>query len=448
MTVLLSWQGTIVCRHRGDGSLVQRPVNDRFDDADPVDIGMPAAALSASFADHLRNDTSLACEVATGALQGWNITRAADSRSLNLSMNGGYLCAVHASNDIRQAPHAQDWEGFLPLGEEDFAVLRQIVAGAWLIRSTGEHALAGSVRIGMFFELVIASMVIDMRWQLPFDLSAWPNRLTLLKDGWRIEQICRCRPLVYFAAFGSPAIMRQFALSVRSLRTHGGYQGDIAVLTDHSEDAIARLLAPFDGPRCMVIQRDAMDRMAYMAARYTIIDWPEASAYQPLLYVDTDIIFDAAIEPALHAIARSDQMSAPVEPLSPMRTSAAAGAGLLQLDGADPGYYHGFNSGTIGIPNTASHARTMALIGRIIANNATLKGRDSLPYADQEVANYVSYRIGYFDTALLAPNVRVGGEGPVSLQSRRGMVHFWAVAGSDHRADLMAAYLEQLDRLG
>ena len=121
---------------------------------------------------------------------------------------------------------------------------------------------------------------------------------------------------------------------------------------------------------------------------------------------------------------------------------------MLQLDGLDPRFYHGFNSGTLGIPNIARHASSIDLIARIIANHAALKGRGALPYVDQEIANYVSYRLAHFDTALLAPYVRVGGEDAVSLQSRRGMVHFWATHGSDHRADLMNEYLQQLDHLG
>ncbi len=169
------------------------------------------------------------------------------------------------------------------------------------------------------------------------------------------------------------------------------------------------MLPAFDRPRVSVLRCDARDRVAFMTARYAITDWADAWQYQPLLYVDTDTIFDADIAPALHAIACSDRISAPHEAHSPLRTWAPVGAGLLQLDGCDPRSMVGFNSGTIGIPNLAGHAHTLRLIGRLITNNAALNGRDSLPYADQEIANYVSFKIGHFDTVLLSRYVRAGG---------------------------------------
>lgn len=448
MTILLTWQGSVLCRHRTNGSLVQRPLDHGFDDADPVELGLSADAVQVSFANHLRADTDLRLELAGGALRGWLLTRSKDARSVNISQNGQYLSSVHRSDAVNLAAQAQDWEAFLPLSQAEFEALRQTVSSGWIIRSSGEYVPPGAVQMQPFFHLAIGSLRADLRWQVPLDLSAWPNRLTLLRDGWRIEQACRYRPLVYFAAFGSDAIMEQFAHSVRSLVTFGRYDGDIAVLTDHTPAKIAAMLPKFDRPRCTVLQISAADRMAFMAARYSITDWADAWTYQPILYVDTDTIFDADITRVLHAIARSDRMSAPVEPMSPLRSWGPVGSGLLQLDGVDPRHMHGFNSGTLGIPNLASHAKTLKLICRIIANNASIKGRDSLPYADQEIANYVSYRIGEFDTVLLAPFVRVGGEGGVSPDHRHGMVHFWAVPGSAKRAEVMGEYLKQLQARG
>ena len=445
MTALLTWQGTFLCRERTTGALVQRSVDSSLDDVELVEIGSPAELLQVTFANHLRDDTSLSLQVAEGALAGWSVTRAADGRSVNLELGGQYLSAVYRGLAVNRTGHAKDWEAFLPLSPADVEALRAIPANHWIVWSSGAPVASGDVRFSAFSGLDLGPLKVDLRWQIPFDVSAWPNRLTLLRDGWRIEQICRFRPLVYFAAFGNEAIMRQFALSVRSLVTFGGYDGDIAVLTDHSAEEIAALLPAFDRPRVLVLQCDARDRVAFMAARYTIADWADAWQYQPILYADTDTIFDADIAPILRAIACSDRISAPVEAMSPLRTSASVGAGLLQLDGCDPRSMYGFNSGTIGIPNLFEHAHTLRLIGRVIANNAALNGRDSLGYADQEVANYVSYKIGHFDTTLLSPYVRVGWDNSVPNDNRRGILHFWAVAGSAERADAMAAYSRALE---
>ena len=241
--------------------------------------------------------------------------------------------------------------------------------------------------------------------------------------------------------------MAQFAIAVRSLFDFGRYDGDIAVLTDHEPAAIMGMLPAIDPARCAVLRCDARDRAAFMAARYAIADWPGGWNYQPILYVDTDTVFDADIAPMLHEIAMSDRLSAPLEHLSPLRSAVPNGAGLLQLDGCDVAFRHGFNSGTIGIPNLAAHAATLRLIARIVANRAVANGRDALQFVDQEIANYVGYRNACFDTALLSPFVRVGGEGITPIEGRRGLVHFWAVPKSQQRAAKMAEYAASLERV-
>jgi hypothetical protein len=103
----------------------------------------------------------------------------------------------------------------------------------------------------------------------------------------------------------------------------------------------------------------------------------------------------------------------------------------------------GFNTGTLGIPNIRAHADTLRLIRRIIMNHSTLHGRMALPYVDQEIANYVSYRIAHFDTGLISRFVRFAGDdahnGP-----RCGLVHLWPVAGAAARAQAMRDYLARL----
>ncbi len=155
--------------------------------------------------------------------------------------------------------------------------------------------------------------MIDLRHQMPFDLASWPHRLTLLRDGWRIEQICQYRPLVYYSVFDRPEIMEQFAISVRSLIEFGRYQGQIVVLTDRASPELARMLPAEYMDRVTIIPFQPHDRPGFMVARYLILDWPDAWRYQPLLYVDADIVFDRDVTPMLHAIAMSDRIAAPVE---------------------------------------------------------------------------------------------------------------------------------------
>jgi hypothetical protein len=180
-----------------------------------------------------------------------------------------------------------------------------------------------------------------------------------------------------------------------------------------------------------------------MTARYLILDVPSAWQFQPILYIDADIVFDRDVAPMLRAIATSDRIAAPFEPFSALSRSPPSGATLLQRDYCSPGDLAGFNTGTLGIPNLRAHAETLRLIRRIIANHSLLYGRGALPYADQEIANYVSFRLAHFDTTLIARHVRIG-----TIESHPGdgvgLAHFWGVAGAAARAQAMRDYLTLL----
>ena len=76
-------------------------------------------------------------------------------------------------------------------------------------------------------------------------------------------------------------------------------------------------------------------------------------------------------------------------------------------------------------------------------NHAALHGRMALPFVDQEIANYVSFRLSHFDTGLISRFVRFAGD-DAHLGNRCGLVHFWPVAGGAARAQAMRTYLARL----
>jgi hypothetical protein len=208
------------------------------------------------------------------------------------------------------------------------------------------------------------------------------------------------------------------------------------VLTDHTEADLATLLPAEDFARLTVILCDARDHIAFMAARHVIMDWQDTWQFQPLLCSDTGIVFDLELAPMLRTIAMSDRISAPLEPPATLATWPSMGAELLQRDFCSPGFAMGFNSGTLGFPNLAAHADTLRLIRRTMTNHAALHGRDALKWVDQEVANYVSYRLAYFDTGLISPFVRQAGA-YADHRARRGLVHFDWVPGGEGRVRAM-----------
>lgn len=412
-----------------------------------LELGNLASALSPGFVHHMRNDIdALHLVPGDGPLAGWLITRSSDHRSLMLSRDGHYLTVRPGNESLELAAEVDESAMFLAASEADTSVLKDLAAGKWLVQSGGAAMHPESAVLVRHFGLRIGPLDIDLRWNLPFELSEWPHRLSVLKDGWRIDLIYQYRPLIYFAAFGADAVMQQFALSLRSLVTVGDYDGPIVVLTDKTAAEIAALVPPAMRATLVIIPTAGVDPLAFMAARLTIANWRDAWDFQPLLYVDADVLFDLPVAPMLYDIARSDKISAPVEPTAPLATSAFVGSGLLEGNDRVPASEMGVNSGTLGIPNLRRHARILDLVRRILQNRATMFGRDALPYADQSVLNYVLFQLDGVDKALLAPYVRLVDHTAVP-SGRRGLVHFCWVPDAGVRVELMRIYLDELARM-
>jgi hypothetical protein len=426
---------------------VHRPLNDPMNDVDVLTIGDVAPVLSVNLGAFLRDDIDdLRLEMPAGPLAGWVFSRSPDHRSLIIANAGRCLRAVAPGDAVDLVDNdTGPFSRFLPLTPADLGALREIGSSRWLVKSDDvKQPVHGHLSPG--FMLAIGSLGVDLRWNLPLELSEFPHRLTLLRDGWRVDQVYRYRPLVYYAAFGDPAIIQQFALNLRSLVTAGEYEGDVAILTDRSIDEIRALAPPMMRGSLVVLRSEARDRIGGMAARLAISGWRDAWTFQPLLYVDTDIIFDRPITPMLYAIAQSDRIAAPMEPHASLAESVFVGSNLLLDDGCDPGSSMGFNSGTLGIPNLGRHSHTIELIGRILRNRASILGRHSMPVAEQPIANYVSFRLANFDTDLITPYVRLSGD-TVDPQDRQGIVQFCWVPGTDKRVEAMGDYLAQVDAL-
>lgn len=437
----------MLCRERISGTLVHRPLTGTFDDVDVLDIGDHGPDLSVDIFGFLRNDIDdLHLQLSHGPLAGWTITRSTDHCTLIIARDNRCLTAVSPGEaidltDSSTAPHTR----FLPLTQGDLSALRDLILSRWLVKSDVVQQPVHSV-VGTEFTLRVGPISVDLRWNLPFDLCEFPHRLTLLRDGWEIEQLYRYRPLVYYAAFHDPDIIKQFALNLQSLVTVGDYDGDVAVLTDRPVDEIRGLIPPGLRGRLVVLPTTVKDRLGGMAARLLFSGWHDGWTFQPLLYVDTDIIFDRPVSPMLHAIAQSDRIVAPTERNEPLATSMFVGSNLMSDDNCDPGSTLGFNTGTMGIPNLGRHAKTLDLIGRILMNRGTIAGRHALPHAEQPIANYVSFRLADFDTDLITPFVRLSN-GVADPQGRQGLVHFCWVPGADKRVDAMRAYLVAVEAL-
>ncbi len=448
LTYFLTFQGMLLCvaQEAGVLALVQRPVDAVGNGAEPIGIDLPLEQLRPGF-DQFLTDAPPALDLPAalhrfGTIQ---LGRANDNRCVTLSWRGQYLAALEDGQIVTGAD-LPDWEGFLPVSAAELDMLRGFLSNDWIIRSTGTLVRAGSVALQNWYTLRLGELQLDLRYQLPFDPAQWPFRLTVLKDGWRIEQLCLYRPLVYFTVFKHPTILSQFAISARSLIEQGEYGGEVLVITDRPREEVVANLPPMAAGQLHVVHLAPHDQAGFVAARFKILDLDWTAQFQPIIYTDADVVFDTAIEPMLCAVARSDQLSAPLEPFSPMRSAPCAGSGLIQLEGLSPGFAVGCNFGTIGIPNLPAHAATLRLMRTIMMTHAALHGRTALGWLEQEVANYVAFRLAAFGPAV-NPFVRYGGwpDTEPSTDGRVGLVHFWPALDAQAKLAAMESYRRQID---
>lgn len=445
MAYLLSGLGTLVCQRRDDGALVQRSLADSLDGVDLLDVGGPAESIQVGLGHFLRNDAALQrWPLSDGPLAGWTIARSDDCRSVILVQETARLSASTDSDAVSPIAGSNGLEArFMPLSATDLSILRELPRWDWLSETTDPAQGPRRASVEPGFTIRVGPLVFDLRWNLPFDASRWPHRLTLSRDAWKIERLFRYRPIVYFAAYNEPAVLRQFALAVTSLVTVGLYDGDIVVLTDKTPAEIGALFP--DGPpaRLVVLPIPGVDRAAYSGARYAIATWPGAWEFQPLLYVDCDVLFDWPVDPMLREIARADRICGPGE-TSPLSDSLSLGSLLFAEDGRRPAPGElGFNAGTLGIPNLPAQTSTLALMARTLGNRIAVAGRHTQTFIDQPVANYVAHRTGAVDTGLLTPYVRLVGA-DADPADRTGIAHFCLMSGHHNRVATMERYLERL----
>jgi hypothetical protein len=298
---------------------------------------------------------------------------------VNLAHDGRFLTAGAGSDRVTlERTEARDWEAFCPISQADIDLLRAAATSDWVIRSTCQRVRANDIAMQLWYGLRVGDLQLDLRFHLPFDEAHWPFRLPVVRDHWKTDQLCLYRPLVFYTAFRSQAVLEQLYLSIRSLLEIGRYDGDVMVLSERGKDEIASNIPMLPPERLWVLHYEPDDFTGYVAAKYAILDWEPTWKFQPLVFLDPDIIVDAPIEPMLCALAVSDRMAAPIEHFSRLCTSPSVGASLLQLDNCSPRYSAGFNCGTLGIPNLAMNGHSLTRIRTVMVNHADTYGRKAL----------------------------------------------------------------------
>ena len=368
--VLITHEGGVVCRDARTGGLVQR------------DLG--GSAVSAAH-----------CRMSEGSL------------SLHLPEED-------AAFGAELGAELGTSERLMPVRLDDMARLRAFAAHRWLLDGdqapTGRHALSLApgfkVRLGGR-DCSLAALLEALRGAAGArHPSGAPLSLVLFTATRAPVQATLFEPLICATVFGREHCFEQHALCVQSIERFGAYDGCYLIASDRDAQAAARGFAEMDPSRWFCLQRPLGAMESVVAARRQVLSEAAVAGFQPVLYLDTDVICDAPLEPLLVAALRSER------PLIPAGCPRGEAAGIVA----------GRDHTTL-----AAAWRCDQFFGT--APQATILQARGLAETD---------RMAEWVTAL-------GSDEPCDDGARRGLVHFSTGFGQDN-VEAMRRHIEHLGR--
>lgn len=336
------------------------------------------------------------------------------------------------------------FEMFLLIDDELIEKILYIKSNRWVSQRNKKLYNSEDINCVEGFLILIDEFVIDVRLLTRQDVDTY--RFIGTCQSWKPEIFFLFRPLIYVTAYSNEDVLEQLKLCIYSLRDIAHYNDPIVVMTDKESDYIAQLCNGTDTSNLKVDPIYPKDFVGYVCSKYNIYNKSIYEGYQPLLYIDPDLIFDNSIEQMLIDITLSQSVCAPLEEFSLVSEGVSVGSGLVKLDDVkhDP-LMAGFNGGTIGIPNVHNTEcrKNFEIVKRVITNVGLQFGRKHNQWADQESVNYVNIKFNYVDTTVCTKYVNYQKNDPYIKQNLKGFVHFFGFA-THEKPIIMRGYLTSL----
>lgn len=448
MHALSTEHGTLLCLDRAAERVVHRPLAE-IDPADLVFVADPGHHEAGVFeADGRWRVIDMGLRGRSRPTHPRHPTLSVTDGIVRLRYEGGYLVASPDGLIRIDSPEASDWEAFGFVARDAVLDLIAVSRSAWLRLGARARIEADAIALAPRARLTAGGHSYPIAGNFPRPAGdASHGRMVLFRDGWKVDAFRRFRPLVYFVLMGMGAYRDQLALATDSLARYGGYRGDVLLITDRDDDVVLPLIAPPLLERLHVLRIAASDKVDAVLARLMLGEFPDAAAFAPIVYSDTDIVFDRPLLPFLERALLDPGLSGQSEPWNPLPDSSHCGAELFAADPFEFEDRLGFNAGVLSMPGGPDSVRVIDTVRRAMGAYLGEHGRDSLPWLDQAMANYVFRKLECLDAGPVTAATRLCQRGdPPDPDGAAGFVHFWpASARPDERADSMRRYLDLLD---
>jgi hypothetical protein len=339
------------------------------------------------------------------------------------------------------------WEVFLPVDQGEFDELRFILAHAWIQHAPLRIFQSTDIELRSGFELLFGDYAIALKAILPLirvPLAMRPSRLLEISatyENWKNLTVRLFRPLIYLVAYGRDDIFECAEIAVKSLRMLGGWQADIMVITDRANVAKAARIER-DVTAVAVQAHDTMD---FALARYKAVEMSEMQQFQPIVYIDTDVVCNAPLDSLFHDLCFSNDLFALYEGLL-LIDEDFYGKTLFERDpGVGSAEDKGLSTGILGFRNAACvKAAFGSILGSAYAFAREASTRDYFGAFDQPFANYVlrkgPYQVKSLENrAIVSLYIFDPSEAPAD---RRGLIHFaGGVGNATPKVERMRSYL-------
>ena len=283
-----------------------------------------------------------------------------------------------------------------------------------------------------------------------------PGQVHIVDASGVTHSFSRYNPLLYYCVFGDDSFYECLRLSLASLDKYGCFGGVVGVACDRPARELAKYIPEAFHHRLIVCE--ASRERGWFNQYY--LEHGYYDEYQPILYCDVDVIFDASITDLLIDVLRAGRICCATEAqaLSHLADSQPrlwedwkASYFGRDLYACDPEFYDAKvslgNAGVVGFDNTARIKPVNDLVRMIAARRSSEQLRI---FTDQPILNYVLHKTGAGDFHVLNRYCRLArslDETPVA--ERRGITHFHLASGTEDaspKGTVMRSYLEDLDR--
>ena len=283
-----------------------------------------------------------------------------------------------------------------------------------------------------------------------------PTRMDVVDAAGIIHRFSRFTPLVYYCVYGDESFYECLRLSLISLEKYGRFGGAVGVACDRPLHELAKYIPETFHHR--LIATEASKQRGWFNQYY--LDHGRYDGYQPILYCDVDVLFDASITDLLidlllcgRVCCATERNSYPQLRESPPRLWDDYPGNFFgrYLYASDLEFHDAQaslgNAGVVGFDNTA-RARCVNYLVRTIASR---QSSDRLRiFTDQPILNYVLHKtkLGNFDILDRYCRLTRAVE-DVPPAGRRGIAHFHLASGAENalpKVSVMQSYLGELKR--